>query len=98
MSAAFYALILDLIANLHVCTVIILITDYMLDYELLYQFNNHSKLNYHSSLYFNVVTITTTGYGDVFPRSDLGKSIVVLIIIKYCYFFAKVSFVFRLSF
>ncbi len=89
VSAAFYSLILDLIANLHVCTAIILISDYLMDYELLFPFNNKMKLNYHEALYFNVVTITTTGYGDAYPRGDIGKLIVVLIIIKYCYFFAK---------
>ncbi len=89
MSATFYSLILDLIANLHICTAIILILDYIMNYELLYPFDSDFKMDYHQALYFNVVTITTTGYGDVYPREDIGRLIVVLIIIKYCYFFAK---------
>jgi voltage-gated potassium channel len=33
------------------------------------------------ALYFGIVTVATVGYGDIYPRTDLGKAIAILIIL-----------------
>lgn len=37
--------------------------------------------NYIDSLYFSVVTLTTIGYGDFYPKTDMGKMFTVIYII-----------------
>eukprot|EP00007_Cunea_sp_BSH-02190019_P003711 CAMPEP_0174235310 /NCGR_PEP_ID=MMETSP0417-20130205/4797_1 /TAXON_ID=242541 /ORGANISM="Mayorella sp, Strain BSH-02190019" /LENGTH=1313 /DNA_ID=CAMNT_0015313797 /DNA_START=38 /DNA_END=3979 /DNA_ORIENTATION=+ len=38
-------------------------------------------LTYHLSLYFTVVTFSTVGYGDISPNTDLGRLVVIVLIV-----------------
>jgi len=41
-------------------------------------------LTYHDALYFIVVTLSTIGYGDIIPKTSIGKAVVIgLIIITF---------------
>ena len=39
------------------------------------------KYVFHDMLYFTIVTMTTVGYGDISPKSDEGRAIVVFTIV-----------------
>ena len=36
-------------------------------------FHNTEKWSWLDSIYFSISTITTTGYGDLYPKSEIGK-------------------------
>ena len=36
--------------------------------------------SYFNSVWFTVITLTTTGYGDLFPESYLGKIVVIILV------------------
>jgi len=38
-----------------------------------FAYSSIEKWNYLDSLYFTVVTVTTIGYGDLVPQTDMGK-------------------------
>jgi voltage-gated potassium channel len=44
-------------------------------------FSGPAQLTFGNALYFAVVTMTTTGYGDVLPRSPLAKTATVVAIL-----------------
>jgi len=59
--------------------------------------------NYLDSLYFTIVTITTIGYGDLFPKTDIGKIFTMFFpfigIATVFYFFSIIGkYVFRKAF
>ena len=39
------------------------------------------KLNFIDALYFSVITLTTVGYGDITPKTDIGKLFTVVYVI-----------------
>lgn len=39
------------------------------------------KLTFESAFYFMVVTVTTVGYGDIKPKTDLARGIIAIFII-----------------
>ena len=43
--------------------------------------NHQENLSFHISVYFIVVTLSTVGYGDIYPISELGKVFVIFLII-----------------
>ena len=42
---------------------------------------DNEKLTFDASFYFMIVTVTTVGYGDIKPDSDLARMIIALFII-----------------
>ena len=58
-------------------------------------------LNFHDILYFEVVTLTTIGFGDITPESELGRLAVVftvgIVIAVLPALFSKISIVFSLN-
>ncbi|KAE9117531.1 hypothetical protein PF010_g8561 [Phytophthora fragariae] len=45
------------------------------------QYGEDEKLQFHDSLYFVLVTVSTIGYGDITPRTSLGHVFVIVMII-----------------
>ncbi|KAL4152524.1 hypothetical protein PRNP1_009453 [Phytophthora ramorum] len=45
------------------------------------QYSEDNKLQFHNSLYFVLVTVSTIGYGDITPRTELGHVFVIVMII-----------------
>ncbi|KAF4323275.1 hypothetical protein BBO99_00001551 [Phytophthora kernoviae] len=45
------------------------------------QYDEHQKLQFHDALYFVLVTVSTIGYGDITPRTELGHVFVIVVII-----------------
>ena len=43
--------------------------------------DDNQKLKFHNSLYFVVVTLTTVGYGDITPETELGRVLVMFVIV-----------------
>ncbi len=39
------------------------------------------KLSYIDALYFSVITLTTVGYGDISPHTDIGKLFTVVYVL-----------------
>jgi voltage-gated potassium channel len=39
-------------------------------------------LSFIDALYFSIVTMATVGYGDIYPKTSLGKFLVIFIIIS----------------
>jgi hypothetical protein len=42
---------------------------------------SNAPFPWHTSLYFMVVTLTTTGYGDIVPRTEAGRAIIMIIVV-----------------
>ncbi|HEV3074468.1 MAG TPA: potassium channel family protein [Thermoanaerobaculia bacterium] len=51
-------------------------------------FNTGSRLARFDAVYFSLVTITTVGYGDIFPTSRLSRVIVMCELLTGLYFFS----------
>ena len=41
-------------------------------------FSSLENWRYLDSIYFTVVTVTTVGYGDIYPQTDIGKVITII--------------------
>lgn len=41
----------------------------------------NGELNFHTSIYFVMVTLSTVGYGEITPISEFGKVIVMFVIL-----------------
>ena len=67
--------------------------EYLPDFDELYKF--------HDILYFEAVTLTTIGFGDITPKSDLGRLAVIItvgiVIAVLPALFSKISIVFSLN-
>jgi len=50
-------------------------------YQIVETFDSDVELDFFTSLWFIVVTITTVGYGDIAPRTSVGRVVVIFIII-----------------
>lgn len=50
-------------------------------YEVVENYQRKNYIQFHDSLYFVIVTLLTVGYGDDYPKTELGKIIVLFIII-----------------
>ena len=50
----------------------------------LYKFN--SQTQFHEFLYFTVITISTVGYGDIFPISEGGRILIICLIVLAAYY------------
>jgi voltage-gated potassium channel len=50
-------------------------------YQLEHQINHEGLKNFFDALYFVVVTMTTVGYGDVTPISEIGKAMTLVMIL-----------------
>ena len=42
---------------------------------------NDNKLEFHQAVYFVIVTLSTVGYGEIFPDTELGKIFVIGVMI-----------------
>ncbi len=45
-----------------------------------YYFYSREPLAFHTSVYFVIVSITSTGYGDISPKSDTGQAVVIFML------------------
>ena len=50
-------------------------------YQIEHQINEERLKNFFDALYFVVVTMTTVGYGDVTPLSEIGRAMTLLMIL-----------------
>lgn len=48
-----------------------------------------NQKEFHDFLYYIVVTISTVGYGDIFPITELGRGVILMLIIAALYFIPK---------
>jgi hypothetical protein len=65
----------------------------------IYQFNmiiikiyiliNLDKLKFHDTIYFQLITMTTLGYGDMFPINIYSRIICVFYILYFTYVFTQ---------
>ena len=53
----------------------------------LYKFKNQVK--FHEFLYFTVITISTVGYGDIYPISEGGRALIICLIILASFYIPK---------
>ena len=53
----------------------------------LYKFKTQTK--FHEFLYFTVITISTVGYGDIYPISEGGRILIICLIISAAYYIPK---------
>ena len=53
----------------------------------LFKLRNHTK--FHDFLYFTVITISTVGYGDIYPISEGGRVLIICLIILAAYYIPK---------
>lgn len=60
---------------------------YLEDKTLSYDFS--SQQYFHDFLYFIVVTLSTVGYGDIFPVTEQGRLVIILLIILALYLIPK---------
>ena len=48
-----------------------------------------SQTTFHEFLYFTVITISTVGYGDIYPISEGGRALIICLIILAAYYIPK---------
>ena len=53
----------------------------------LYNFKSQTK--FHEFLYFTVITISTVGYGDIYPISEGGRILIICLIVLAAYYIPK---------
>ena len=53
----------------------------------LFKLRNHTK--FHDFLYFTVITISTVGYGDIYPISEGGRLLIICLIVLAAYYIPK---------
>ena len=53
----------------------------------LFKLRNHTK--FHEFLYFTVITISTVGYGDIYPISEGGRILIICLIVLAAYYIPK---------
>ena len=50
-----------------ISSAIILTCDSVMSFELLHPFDTNDRLHLHKAVYFNITTMSTIGYGDIYP-------------------------------
>ena len=52
-------------------------------------FHLYSQTKFHEMLYYTVITISTIGYGDIYPISEGGRVLIICLIILSAYYIPK---------
>ena len=87
---AFIDLILYFISYLFVSTAIILSFDHIYDCSLFSPFSKSNPFSWHNALYYQLVTMTGIGYGDISPKKVQSRLVSMFLIlfltIQFTYF------------
>ncbi|KAL4442183.1 hypothetical protein ABPG74_009201 [Tetrahymena malaccensis] len=88
LKQAIFATVINIFALCLINTSVILFVDEASGGELIQPFHNHN-LKFHNALYFQIITMTTIGYGDVTPIQTSGRIITTIFILICAVLFTK---------
>lgn len=90
MRLEFIDSVLFFISYLFISASIILSMDHIFDFRLFAPFNPDNRLSWHNALYYQLVTMTGIGYGDISPKTFQSRLVSALLIfyltVQFTYF------------